>query len=481
MRPESIEPWVMEKEGFAPAAGLRRLWRWLTERLFVWQFTLQFTLVFAVLSLVLVLVTGFGLSRYLAHSIEDGEIDDAVEQAQKHVPRLVMAHLTPTQVAMPLTGEQYRQFDSFVQNEIISADTIRLRLWSQDGTLLYSSDGSGQIGQGFAPDRRLAAVFGGSIASQVSDNANDLGIPASLDSGSVLAVYAPLIFEGETDVAAALEIHEAYAPIAHRIERSQTVVYAAVAGALGFLYAALLAIAAQISSIGSRQRHQLMLRTQELRRSHDSLLQVLSAALDLRDQTTRGHSLRLARLALAIGQELGFSDEELSHLEQAAMLHDMSKLELPKALLNKAGPLTNDEWQRIQRHPELGYQMVRDAPFLHEAGEIILCHHERYDGGGYPRGLQGEEIPLAARVFAVADAYDSMTSDRPYRRAGSHAAAVREVEASAGTQFDPKVVEAFLEANRKGLIADQAFPRDSGRKAAVDLVGQAVSGEEGHA
>ncbi|MCJ7811194.1 MAG: HD-GYP domain-containing protein, partial [Dehalococcoidia bacterium] len=227
---------------------------------------------------------------------------------------------------------------------------------------------------------------------------------------------------------------------------------------------------------------QMMVRSQELKRSHDSLLQVLSAALDLRDQATKGHTLRLARLALAIGGELDFSDEELSHLEQAAMLHDMTKLELPKSILSKAGPLTTDEWQKIQRHPELGYEMVSNAPFLREAGEIILYHHERYDGGGYPRGLKGDVIPLAARVFAVADAYSAMTSDRPYCKAVPHTAAMRESRGNSGTQFDPEVVDAFLEADCKGLIEDNDSPQEKGEEeAVVDLVGRALSGEEVHA
>ncbi|UCH85961.1 MAG: HD-GYP domain-containing protein [Dehalococcoidia bacterium] len=482
MRPGSIKARVLGKKGFGLGAGSKSIWQWLTSHAFVWQFTLQFTLVFALLSVVLVSLTGFGLSSYLAGSIKDSEIDDAAEQAEEHVSRLVMVHLSPGQAVTPLIGEQYAAFDSFVQTEIISADTTRVRLWGQDGTLLYSSDSPGQIGQNFSPSQKLATAFSGSTASQVADSPDDLGGPASVGSGSVLAVYAPLAFEGEADVAAAVEVHQAYGPIADRIENSQTVVYVAVAGALGFLYAVLLAIVGRGSSIMSRQRRQMMVRSQELKRSHDSLLQVLSAALDLRDRATKGHTLRLARLALAIGGELGFSDEALSHLERAAMLHDMTNLELPKAILGKAGPLTDDEWQKIQRHPELGCEMVRDAPFLREAGQIILGHHERHDGGGYPRGLKGEEIPLAARVFAVADTYDAMISDRPYRKAVSHATAVREIERSAGTQFDAKVVEAFLAADRKGLVEDKAFPREQGEEAAVaDLVGQGTSGEEAHA
>jgi hypothetical protein len=478
MRSRSIKALVSGREGLVPAGGLRTIWQWLTGRAFIWQFTV----VFALFSLVLVGFTGLVLSLYLAYSVKDGEIDDAVEQAREQVSRLVTAHLSPEQAAAPLTGEQYAGFDSFVRSDIISANTIRVRLWGQDGTLLYSSDSPGQIGQSFPLDQRRADAFSGNTASQVADNPNDLGGPASVDFRSVLAVYSPLVFEGETKAAAALEVHEAYAPIADRIGKAQTFIYVAVAGAMGLLYAGLLGLAGRGSAVASRQRRQMMVRSQELKRSHDSLLQVLSAALDLRDQANKGHSLRLARLALAMGAELGFSDKDLSHLEQAAMLHDMTKLELSKAILSKAGPLTADEWQKIQKHPELGHEMVSNVPFLREAGEIMLCHHERNDGGGYPRGLKGDEIPLAARVFAVADAYSAMTSDRPYRKAVPHTAAIREIRGSAGTQFDPTVVDAFLEADCKGLIEDDAFLQEKDEEAAVAyLAGRAPSGEDAHA
>jgi putative nucleotidyltransferase with HDIG domain len=192
------------------------------------------------------------------------------------------------------------------------------------------------------------------------------------------------------------------------------------------------------------------------------MLQMLCAALDLRDQATKGHSLRVARLAMAVAEQMDLAADELTHLEQAAMLHDLTKFGLPGVILEKAGPLDEDEWEEIQKHPEMAYQIVRDIPFLQRAGEIVLHHHERFDGGGYPHGLMGEEIPLGARIFAVVDAYDAMTSERPYRRAGSHAFAVREIKRNANTQFDPQVIEAFLEANRKGLIRDRAPGKDNG-------------------
>jgi putative nucleotidyltransferase with HDIG domain len=231
----------------------------------------------------------------------------------------------------------------------------------------------------------------------------------------------------------------------------------------------------------TKQRRQLVLHTQQMKRSHDSLLQMLCAALDLRDQATKGHSLRVARLAVAVAEQMDLAEEQLTHLEQAAMLHDLSKMGLSDVILGKTGPLDEDEWEEIQKHPEMGYQIVRDIPFLQRAGEIILHHHERFDGGGYPQGLMGEEIPLGARIFAVVDTYDAMTSGRAYRRPGSHASAVREIKRNSGTQFDTRAVEAFLAANTKGLIRDKTAAKNG--EPAMELVSTApaeAEAEESH-
>ena len=187
---------------------------------------------------------------------------------------------------------------------------------------------------------------------------------------------------------------------------------------------------------------------------YQAVLEILCAALDRRDRVTEGHSRRMAGLSLVVARELELSRAALKDLEQAAILHDIGKITVPDAVLSKPGPLTEAEWQEMKRHPVVGYDMVRNVPLLRRAADIIYTHHERFDGGGYPSGLKGEEIPLAARIFAVVDTYDAITSDRPYRRARPHEYALEEIKRNTGTQLDPRVVEAFLKAEKKGLIRD---------------------------
>jgi GAF domain-containing protein len=181
-----------------------------------------------------------------------------------------------------------------------------------------------------------------------------------------------------------------------------------------------------------------------LEESYQATLLALSAALDARDRETEGHSQRVTRLALAIGAQLKLSAGELTNLERGALLHDVGKIGVPDNILLKSGPLTKTERELMNRHPQLGYDMLKGIPFLQDALPVVLHHQEMWDGTGYPEGLRGEAIPLAARIFAVADTYDAMTSTRPYRKAMSHAEALAEIRRCRGTQFDPRVVDAFF-------------------------------------
>jgi putative nucleotidyltransferase with HDIG domain len=214
---------------------------------------------------------------------------------------------------------------------------------------------------------------------------------------------------------------------------------------------------------------------------YQGMLHILTSALDQRDRVTEGHSRRVADLSLIVARELSINGDTLLDIERAAILHDIGKLAVPDAILSKPGPLTPDEWVEMRRHPDVGYHLVRDVPFLAHAAEIVRAHHERFDGTGYPRGLKIDEIPIGARIFAVVDAYDAMTSDRPYRLARHPEQALREIRHQAGTQFDPVVVAAFFAAVRKGLI-DSSTLRGNGDALAMMARGDgsAPSLEETH-
>jgi len=185
-------------------------------------------------------------------------------------------------------------------------------------------------------------------------------------------------------------------------------------------------------------------RSRELEEAYDTTLENFMAALDLRDVETYGHSKTVARYSHVLAEAAGIHDPQaLDSIRKGALLHDAGKMAIPDSVLKKPGPLTPKEWDVIKRHPALGYGLVRDVKLVPEVGHIILCHHERYDGTGYPKGLKGEAIPFEARIFAVADTLDAVTSHRPYRAPRDFQAARRELAENAGRQFDPRVVDIF--------------------------------------
>ncbi len=183
----------------------------------------------------------------------------------------------------------------------------------------------------------------------------------------------------------------------------------------------------------------------ELEVAYDATLEGWVHALDLRDKETEGHTQRVTRLSVQLGQAMGISEAELVHLRRGALLHDIGKLGIPDAILHKPGPLTPDEWQIMRRHPVHAYEWLAPVEYLRPALDIPWCHHERWDGTGYPRGLAGDAIPLVARIFAVVDVWDAMTNDRPYHQARPPEEVGKLIAAEAGRQFDPAVVAAFLQ------------------------------------
>jgi response regulator RpfG family c-di-GMP phosphodiesterase len=194
----------------------------------------------------------------------------------------------------------------------------------------------------------------------------------------------------------------------------------------------------------SQRTQQLQLAMTELEHSHSATLEALGSAIDLRDGPTAGHSRRVLLYSVKIAEVIGGMEDQLKTLGMGAWLHDIGKLAIPDSILLKPGALDEQERQIMERHVELGYDLVKSIPFLTHAAEVILAHHERYNGSGYPRGLRGHNIPMCARIFAVADSFDAMTSDRPYRSALPVQTARAEIDARRGELFDPEIVDAFF-------------------------------------
>ena len=203
-------------------------------------------------------------------------------------------------------------------------------------------------------------------------------------------------------------------------------------------------------------------------KSYDATLLALTHALDARDKETEGHSRRVVEYTRLLAAQLGVDGYDLKVLCHGALLHDIGKIGVPDAILHKPGPLTEEEWAVMRRHPQIGALMIEDVDYLTEARRILLHHHERWDGRGYPLGLGGLQIPAGARIFAVADTLDAMTQDRPYRRRCSLEEARDEVVRNRGTQFDPEVVAALLAVDEQQLLSICAIRARVG----VDLLNQ---------
>jgi len=345
----------------------------------------------------------------------------------------LFAHHHHAEVADEMDKVIRGHFDIY---DIVDADFYRL-----DGTIVYSYHPS-RIGQPAANEQR-------SIIQSVAQTRE---YAASLDDDR-LGIWMAVRDEHTGDLLGAVHIVR---DIRYKKELFYTILSTCLlalclCGAV--LYFSLKRVydrsTEQLEENAARIREMLG----EIASTYDASLQALSSALDSRDNETNGHSFRVTAYTIRLAREIGVGEQELADMIRGALLHDVGKIGVPDAILLKQGPLTSEEWHHMRRHVEIGYEMLRHIPFLQNALEIVRNHHERWDGNGYPYGLKGNAIPLSARIFAICDTYDAITSTRPYRKSRSHEEAVAEIAAQAGRQFDPQVVNAFLRIPRAEWIA----------------------------
>lgn len=254
------------------------------------------------------------------------------------------------------------------------------------------------------------------------------------------------------------EVYIPYDEVKQHIDMLNRIITLVMFAGLLILYLFLLKIIYNASNTLITQNQSLQEQKEALEKAYVTLnstykdtVATLSNAVDARDPYTAGHSERVAAISLKIGKELGLSEDILERLEISALFHDIGKLGVPDNILLKPGKLDELEFQKIKEHPSIGVNILKNIDFLKDALPTILHHHERYSGNGYPDGISGKDIPLEARIICIADTFDAMTSDRPYRKGLSHEEAIAEIVRFKGIQFDPDIVDNFLSINRDAL------------------------------
>lgn len=388
----------------------------------------RFTLASALLAVILALVLG----AFVAAQAMQAGLNDAAATTVQAADSLLNPFLVKGDFVYPLWPARVTTLDSLITPHVLENGIEHVRLWSPEGNVVYSSTHE-EIGKDIPRPAELAPALSGRPVAAIRP------APAGNRKGSakVLTIYAPVRLVGATSPNGAYEVSLNAAPLLAQIRTARIRAWMLVLGGTTLLYATLIGLVIRTS-------RGMVRKTRELNDAFEGTIRSLAAAIDAKDAYTGGHSSEVSRHAEAIARALHRPSDEVNAARIAGYLHDLGKIGIPDHILRKAGPLDLDERKKIRDHSRIGYRIVKPIPVPEKVKEAVLHNHERWDGGGYPDGLREEEIPIIARILMVADAYEAMTSSRPYRRALDRDEAITQLRAESGKQFDPNVVDAFI-------------------------------------
>ncbi|MEP7004144.1 MAG: HD domain-containing phosphohydrolase [Chloroflexota bacterium] len=428
------------------------------------RFSIALALVLAVTAVALGSVSAYLIGRY----VEDETVTFTQDAVAGHFGTVFQNSI----FQRPLSQAELATLQQNVVFHFSIYNVVATRFYMPDGTIVFSYDGS-EIGRrlDLVENKSLArAVAGDRLAVHSSivadtryarpgftygeamgyapppvDHSGHAVAPATPDVRRIDALesWVPVV-ANDGKIVGAVTVWRDIEPLNLALWRIQAGIGAIIAASAILLWLVLHGVYVRSSKQIVAQATALRGALAETERTYDATLAALSSALDVRDTETEGHARRVVRYMELIAEVLQVPTAQHATLRRGALLHDIGKIGVPDHILRKPGALTDNEWTTMRTHPDLGAKIIANVPFLAEVAVIIRAHHERWDGNGYPDGLASEGIPLGARVFAVADSFDAMTSDRPYRRGRQLDAALAEIERCSGTQFDPTVVRAFL-------------------------------------
>jgi putative nucleotidyltransferase with HDIG domain len=414
---------------------------------------------FLVLSAVILAAGAVVLGTVLTGALRAQAVADAETSLAEHTNAVVGPHLVENGEIVVDEGAAAVLEHDLEHRE----NVVNVKVWSADGTLAWTGLEPERIGAQYPlGGGLLKAIETGEADGQLEDLPEEEDAGEALGISKLLEVYAPIRADGE--VVGAYEIYADAAPLEASIAGRRRLIWLTTAAVFALLWLAFALLVRDASKTMARQTEVLRERSRALADSYQRLeenaleaVETLNATVEAKDPYTAGHSRRVQRIAVAVGEELGFTPKQLEALRFGGMFHDIGKLSVPDSILTKPDRLTPEEYERIKEHSAEGARIVAKLGRLREAVPIIRHHHERWDGRGYPDGLAGSEIPLTAAVVGLADAWDAMTTERPYHRALDLDEAFSEVRDGRGTQFVPEVVDAFFSVVRKrpGELGDR--------------------------
>lgn len=401
---------------------------------------------FTIASAAIALGVAVMLSAVTVRAIESSVIKDEAQVAAELVLHTISKQLRPADLKGTLPPDRRAFFDSLFRARGISDRTLRIRLWRADGRLLYSNVSEPEVmeivGVDFSTEKGYAAF----VESRERVETAAQGVER---------FFVPVVAPGNPKRVAAFEIFYDLAHLQPQLRSTKRTVWIAVP--LGFLV-----LYASVFVLVRRASRRLMKQQADLIQAHLGTYQSLASAIDAKDSYTGNHSTTVSDNAAQLAQALRLSSEIVEETRIAARLHDLGKIGIPDAILMKPGALTPEEFAIMRKHADHGFEIMRRAPLSKNIKLAVLYSHERWDGKGYPIGLSAEAIPIIARIISVADAYEAMTSDRPYRKALPVEEAIRRLEQGAGSQFDPNVTRVFIQ-----MVRAAKRPEDHSFAAAV--------------
>ena len=404
---------------------------------------------FTIYSMIAFILTGIFLSQITYRHVREDDMKNIIEIAVVSIKSIVQNNLEKSDFKSILSTAKEQNIASSLNDFMNEYDINSITIINNKREIMMSGKSSFSI-EDRQNKKYLDEIFNDNVPYVVSKTFVINDETDSKTRNSYFSLFVPVTYDSEVEGVFILRIpSEIVSSHANVLIRE---IALALAGGLLILFLLLIGILYRTSkTLIALNEH---LNTQKnmiedsyvrLNSAYKSTVVAMSNAVDARDSYTAGHSARVSKISLILGKELGLSEIDLKNLEFATLFHDLGKIGISDNILNKSGKLSDEEYDIIKKHPSIGVSILKDIDFLADALPLIRHHHERFGGGGYPSGLKGEDIPLGARIIAVADTYDAMTSDRPYRLGLDHESAINEIIKNKGSQFDDRVVDAFME------------------------------------